>query len=219
MWIAKFKLRHEGDLFTERTKKFNIEFYAYPLTHYSKNKKKYFLVNGFIEGENKNKFIEDLKKDVRIKKLEEKNNYVTLLIHYAEKEIKEADMETYYNPSIIHVEPVLCSKDGWEHWTIGSFEKEELMKTIRSAQENHNGKLISIINKKSDELFIVGIKPKISPMQKKVLELAFKEGYYSYPRKIEIEKIAKELKIAYSTCQEHLRKAEIALLPNMIKKL
>ena len=94
-----------------------------------------------------------------------------------------------------------------------------MLSKIQSAQKLHKGKLISIENKKSEGLFIIGIQPHISAMQKKVMKLAFKENYYTYPRQIEIIRIAKQLKISYSTCQEHLRRAEIALLPSMIKKL
>ena len=198
MWIAKFRLKHEGDIFTERTSKFNINFLGYPVTTYAKNKKQYFIVNGFLDGEMKNKkqFIKNLKSDKRVKSIEEKNDYVILLIQYSETEINKTDMQTFYNPSIIHLEPVLNSKDGYEYWTIGSFEKEDLMQTIQSAQKLHKGKLISIENKKSEGLFIIGIQPHISAMQKKVMKLAFKENYYTYPRQIEIIRIAKQLKIS-----------------------
>ncbi len=221
MWVAKFKLKHKGDIFTARTKKFNINFYAYPLTHYGKNNKFFFVVNGFLDGEDsaKKKFLLDLKKDKRIIKVDEKNDYVTALINYPNTQLVQADMETFYDPSIIHTSPVLNSKEGFEHWSVASFEKENLNKLITSAQTLHNGKLLSMENKKSDELFIVSIKPHISKMQTKIILAAFEHGYYEYPRRIEIAKLAKILKISYSTCQEHLRKAEIALLPSMIKKL
>ncbi len=45
---------------------------------------------------------------------------------------------------------------------------------------------------------------------------AYANNYYSYPRKISIEELAKIDKKATSTFQEHLRKAEIKILPNFI---
>ena len=221
MWIAKFKLKHEGDIFTERTRKFHVEFYAYPITHYLKGGRFLFLVIGFLEGkeDNKKKFFLDIKKDKRIEEIEQKEDYISILIHYPNNEIVKSDMKTFYDPSITHVEPILNSIDGYEHWTVASFEKKNLTKLITSAQRIHNGKLLSIQKKKINELYIVKARPLIPPQQKLVIQTAFKEGYYSYPRKIEIKQLAKILNISYSTCQEHLRKAEIALLPSMIKKL
>jgi predicted DNA binding protein len=221
MWVAKFKLSHKGDIFTERTKKFNLQFYGYPQTHYIKGNKTFFVVNGFLSGEVKNKrsFISDLKKDKRIVHLETKNDYLNVLINYPSDEITKTDMKTFYNPAIIHVEPILNAPDGYEYWTVASFEKEDIQKLIASAENIHNGKLLMMIRKKFDDFYIVNIRPKISDKQKRTITKALEEGYYEYPRKIDITELATMLKISYSTCQEHLRKAEMALLPSMIKKL
>ena len=48
-------------------------------------------------------------------------------------------------------------------------------------------------------------------------ELAYENGYYSYPRKITLKKLAGLAKIGISTFQEHLRKAELKLLPTIIE--
>jgi len=221
MWVARFKLSHDKDIFTDRTKKYGVKFLAYPLTHYSKDNKIYFVVNGFLEGENapKKGFLKSLSKDPRIVRLEHKNDYINVLIHYPDTEIVRADMQTFYDPAVIHVEPILNSVDGFEYWTVASFEKENLQKLIASAQKLHKGKLLMMVQKKFDDFSIMNIRPKISSMQRVAIVKAFEEGYYSYPRKIEIKKLAKILGISYSTCQEHLRKAEMALLPELIKKL
>ena len=214
-------MRHEGDIFTERTKKYQVNLYAYPLTHYKKSNKYFFSVIGIIEGENNsiNNFLRDLKKDKRVKKLEANKDFVNILISYSLDEIKKADMATYYDQSFIHLEPVLNAKDGFEYWNIGSFEREDLMRLSESAIKNHKGKLISITNSKLDNFSLLNITPKITEQQKKVILIAFKHGYYAYPRRIEIRELAKICNISYATCQEHLRKAELSLLPSMIKKL
>jgi len=221
MWVARFKLKHEMDIFTERTSKFGVDFYAYPVTHYKKGNSILFVAMGFLEGEEKAKdsFVSALKKDSRIKQIDRKGDYLAILIHYPNTEIVQADLKTFYDPAIIHTEPVLNSRDGWEYWTVASFEKENLKQVIDSAAALHNGKLLSMQNRKLEDFYIINIKPKISKKQKEAIQTAFKEGYYTYPRKTDILKLAKILKISYATCQEHLRKAEIALLPSMIKKL
>ena len=176
---------------------------------------------GILEGEEESKrqFINELKKDKRIKEIDAKNDVLTVLINYSLKEINQADLETFYDPALIHIEPVLNSEDGREYWVIGSYEKEKLSKLIDSATRLHEGQLLSMVNVKLDNFSLISLTPKISEQQKKIILAAFKHGYYSYPRKIEIKELAKILGISYSTCQEHLRKAEIALLPNMLKKL
>ena len=58
--------------------------------------------------------------------------------------------------------------------------------------------------------------PNISKEQKNALKIAYNNNYYSYPRKISIENLAKLAKKSTSTFQEHLRKAEIKIMPNFI---
>lgn len=221
MWVAKLSMKHENDIFTERAFKYQINFYAYPLTNYKKAGKHLFSVAGLLDGEPKAMalFLKDLKKDKRVKILESKNNFINILIIYSPSEINKSDMEIYYDKSIIHIEPVLNSKEGLEYWTIGSFERENLTRLIDSAIKSHNGKLISLTNSKLDNLSLINLTPKITEKQKKVIIEAFRQGYYNYPRKIEIKKLAAILGLSYSTCQEHLRRAEISLIPGLIKKL
>src|SRR4030042_831033 len=215
MWIARISLQHEKDIFTEKTKRYNVNFYAYPLTHYSKGKEHLFVAMGILEGEESKKrlFIKELKKDRRIKELDIRGDIITVLINYSLKEINKAELEFFYNSSLIHVEPVLNSSDGFEYWKVGSFEKAKLKLVIEAAEKKHNGKLLSMTKTRLDNFSLISLTPKISEQQKKVILAAFKNGYYFYPRKIEIKKLADTLDISYSTCQEHLRKAEIALLP------
>ncbi len=49
--------------------------------------------------------------------------------------------------------------------------------------------------------------------------LAAGEGYYTYPRKSDVQDLAKIAKLSFSTFQEHLRKAENKLIPFTVKKL
>ena len=44
-------------------------------------------------------------------------------------------------------------------------------------------------------------------------------GYYRFPRKTNLKKLAKLMNVALPTYQEHLRKAEINLMPNFFKRL
>ena len=59
--------------------------------------------------------------------------------------------------------------------------------------------------------------PNLSTQQKKALELAIKNKYYGYPRKITLKKLSKLMNISESTYQFHLAKAEEKILPFFYK--
>ncbi len=221
MWVARFKLKHAGDIFTTRTRKHAVEFHASPLTHYVKGNDTLFVVAGILSGDELalKRFLADLRSDKRIRKIDRRHNFLTLMIRYSPAEIARADMAVYYDPANILLEPIRNARDGWEYWTVGSFEKGALTKLVSSAQHHHSGKLLSMTRRKIDHISLRDIAPKISRMQRKTAIAALEAGYYVYPRRIGLEGVAKSLGISYATCQEHLRKAEIALLPSMLRAL
>ena len=69
MWVAKFNLKDEKDIYSPLCKKYNIEFFAVPYTNYIKKNKINLLVGGIISGsgESKKSFISEIRKDKRIK--------------------------------------------------------------------------------------------------------------------------------------------------------
>ena len=72
---------------------------------------------------------------------------------------------------------------------------------------------------KIDDIFIPHIYPKLSPKQKEAIELAVKNGYYEYPKKIDLEKLAKITNVKRQTFQENLRRAEKKIVPFLTESL
>ena len=70
-----------------------------------------------------------------------------------------------------------------------------------------------IAKTKLDEVHFPKIMPKLTKRQKRAIEIAITKRYYSYSRKINLEDLAKEMKVGVSTFQEHLRKAENKIIP------
>ncbi len=209
MWVAKVEINGEKALIGSRCKKFSVQVSGYPVSFYEKKSGIYVYMVGFVFGEDKNvkKLINDLKKDKRVLHLEDNGNFVV-------GQIKEPlKFKPIYHHRIMHLEPVIIKDNGFELWTIGSWNKKELMDFVKLIQKTHKGKLLKIKQEKITNFSVISVSPQLTLKQQKAMELAIKNGYYDYPRKIGLEELAKLMKLSYSTYQAHLRKAEKKLMP------
>lgn len=214
MWVAKVKLSGEMGRIGSRTKKFNISVQGFPISFYAKKDGIYVYMVGFLFGEqrNKEKFIKDIKKEKGVLHFENKDDFIIAQV------IEPLKLAPMYDSKIINLEPVFIDEEGYNHWTIGSWDKEDLMAFIKVVEKEYKGELISINQKKITNFSIISMQPELTDKQKRAMELAIKENYYSYPRKAELRDLAKIMKISYSTFQAHLRKAEQKLIPFFFKR-
>ena len=124
----------------------------------------------------------------------------------------------YHTKEIFFVKPVVNHPDGHEYWEVAAWEKPVLLKFIDSLEEHMDiCNLQKMENSPLTDVYFPNIMPKLSPNQKDAIELAYENGYYSYPRKVDLRKLSKKAKLSLSTFQEHLRKAELKLLPAIIE--
>jgi len=209
MWVAKVRISGEKALIGSKAKEYKVSVSGYPVSFYQKRDGIYVYVIGFVFGNDKNKkeFIKDLKKSERVLNLEGKGDFFI-------GQLKEPlNFKQVYYHGLVHLEPIIIKEDGSEFWTVGCWNRKKLMKFVKLFQRTRDGKLLKIENQKISNFSILSVQPKLTDKQKKALELAIKNGYYDYPRNIELEKLADLMKISYSTYQAHLRKAEKKLLP------
>ncbi|MBU0615677.1 MAG: helix-turn-helix domain-containing protein [Nanoarchaeota archaeon] len=219
MWIAKLRIRHDDCIIGSRTRKFNITSIGVPIDKFDKGKFSYFYHFETLYGkeDDVNKFINDLKKDKTVTKLERTGNTVFFLVQIP---IKHKIPTTHYTKETFWLKPVVVDEQGYEYWEIGSWKREVLNQFIGDLQkERYELKINKISNEKINQIYFPQIMPFLSKQQKQALELAYKRGYYDYPRQVELRDLAKELKISLSTFREHLRRAEKKIMPDLIRNV
>lgn len=94
----------------------------------------------------------------------------------------------------------------------GVFNRKNLTNLFDICKKKFGGKLIYLKNSKLDNVFIPHIMPKLTEKQKEAFKSAIENEYYVFPRKTNLIKLSKLMKISRPTFEEHLRKAEIKLL-------
>jgi hypothetical protein len=119
-----------------------------------------------------------------------------------EKEFRKL-MEFYQNETCFLKSPELignrlrCVLVGDPEWV------KEFETTLSKVNLPYSVSKISGFQKSTDSAF-----DRLTPQQMRILRLAYVEGYYSVPRKISTEKLAKRLKMEKGNVGEHLRRAE-----------
>ncbi len=216
MWVAKFKIWHKNCLLRPKCVKHQVTDFVYLINSWIEKKKFYYTELHILQGkeENKRKFSRDLKKEESIKKLEQRGNYIFTL---NEEPVEKQYYSPTFDPKIIKVKPVTQRKDGFEDWELACWDKETLMKIMDVPV--FNIKLIYVKQTKLSDIFLLHVYPKFSPKQKEAIESAVREGYYNYPRKIDLEGLAKIAKVKRQTLQENLRRAERKLIPFLTESL
>jgi len=219
MWVAKVKLLDKNCVFATKHKVFGIQSYEQALTHYKKGKSYFFMSCHILIGnsESKKKYLIALRKDKRVKKLDVNGDLTVELI---EKKSSDVDLSVYnafYNPEVIFTKPGFVDSDGGEYYEFASWNREAISKVINAVEKHYNGKLLKLKETKKYDIYMPKILPKLSDKQKEALSIAVREGYYDFPRKIELKELANLIKLSFSTFREHLRKAENKMLPLMYK--
>ena len=219
MWIAKFKLMDDKDIYSPLCKKYKIDFFAVPYTQFTKDKKINLLVGGVISGseENKKQFVVGLKNDSKVKSLERYHDFILVHAQHPSSREAEAEIKIFYNPQYIRTKPIHVAIDGWEYWEVASLNREELNKLIHVAIKYYGGELFSIKKEILKSVTSLETTPHLTAKQLEAIKLAYKEGYYNYPRRLTIPQLAKSVKRSYSTFQENLRKAENKLIDYFLK--
>lgn len=216
MWVTRIKIKHDC-IIGNRCEKFKVTTTGNPFNVFQEKGRTYSPQIHTIHGDEKNikEFIKDLKKDKRIKNLEVEGNTIFLT-----ETRKEKIPATFYHPKLIYVKPVFVDKEGYEYWEVASWTKKILIDFIEHLEKDiKNVEIIRIEQTKLTDIYFPHLMPHLSKNQKKAIELAFEHGYYTWPKKTDLSKLANLMNISVATFREHLKRAEEKLMPNLIKSL
>ncbi|MFH1425670.1 MAG: helix-turn-helix domain-containing protein [archaeon] len=217
MWALKIKAREKGNLFEERTIRFGVRVYFFSHNFYEEKGKIFFVGSGVVEGGEREKkgFLRDLKRDKKMESFESNGDF--FICSYSEKKTSERAraVKVAYNPRLIFLKPALIDENGWEQWEIASNDKKDLDIFIKNAEslKGVEHQIFYLKKSKIDNIMIYSMLPNLTEKQKKAFVLAVGNGYYDYPRKVKLERLAKEMGVSLSTFQFHLAKAEGKLMP------
>lgn len=209
MWVLKLKVDSEKQFVGALAIKHKVSIASYTLSYYKDKKWLYLYACGFVFGENKKEFVKDLKKQSFAINYEFKNDFGIGLIK------QPLYTEPFWDPKVIRLSPIIINYKEKKHiWHLGSFDKKPLMRIFQLAKKKLGAKLIKLKQEKIDNISVTSAMPNLTKQQRKAFEIAMNNGYYSYPKKIDLESLAKIMKVSYSTYQEHLRKAEAKVIPH-----
>jgi len=126
--------------------------------------------------------------------------------------------------NILLLSPVIIEKGWEEHHAIVFDHKdfEELMERLED-----KGHAVKVVRKTPFGGTIAGLAPltrsalfsTLTEKQASALLIAHKSGYYKLPRKADVKMIAAKQKIARTTFQDHLRKAECKVISTIIPQI
>ena len=218
MWITKLKLQHLDCPIVPRCSNFKCIVLSYPSSWYEEKGNKLATTTCFFQyGTDKDKqlFLKDLKADKRITNIEISDDIFTYEINLGKN---GQHVMLYHTKNIFFVKPVINHFDGHEYWEVAAWKKQELQDFIKDLEQSMDVcDVMKMEQTKLNDVHFPNVMPKLSDKQKKAIDLAYVQGYYAYPRQTTLEKLADISGIKLSTFQEHLRKAELKLLPTIIE--
>ncbi|MGV8168478.1 MAG: helix-turn-helix domain-containing protein [Candidatus Nanoarchaeia archaeon] len=212
MWVISITIPYDSrSLLGSIAKRNNVTLFGYPHSSTLCNNYVRVLTSGYILGEANNikKAIGELKKDKRFIHLELHGNFIIMDLkqHVANKIL--------FEPGLLYPKPGMTTNKGEYIFEIASWNRDLLMKVYKE-YKIMNGKLNWIKKKEIRSIQTLTISPNLTEKQKKAFKLAVERGYYGYPRKTDIIRLAKEFGCSHSTFQFHLRNAEKKLMPSLL---
>jgi predicted DNA binding protein len=130
---------------------------------------------------------------------------------------KEKIPSSYYTQKMFFTKPVFVDENGYEYWEVASYDRNGFSKFLNELEKQNyeHFEMLQFKNIKLDNIYFPTIAPDLTKKQKEVFELAVKEGYYDIPKRTDLVKLAKIMKVSVATFQEHLKRVEAKIIPKL----
>ncbi|MBS3121681.1 helix-turn-helix domain-containing protein [Candidatus Woesearchaeota archaeon] len=204
MWKTTIKLKHKC-LFGDNCEKSRVSCVNISFNSFKKGNFYYVYHFGTVFGENSKKFINSLKKDRRVDYIETQGRTFFIVEKRKAKEVPGM----YIGHDIIYTKPVYVDNTGHETWSLAAIKKETLMEFIKKFKD---ARILSIQTSKLTDIYSLRLSPDLTQHQRDAFELAKNQGYYLFPKKTDLNKLAKIAKLSKSAFREHLKRAEMKIL-------
>lgn len=214
MWVLKIKIKHDCTI-GNRCEQYKVISYSMILGNWKGKEYSFTSERHTLEGDPQQvrKFFDDIKKDKKVTNLEISGNTM-FFIGKSKKRIPSS----FYTQKMFFTKPVFVDEQGYEYWEVASYDRSVLTEFLNELEKQHyeHFEMLQFKNIKLDNIYFPAIAPDLTEKQKEVFELAVKEGYYDIPKRMDLKKLAKLMKISVATYQEHLKRAEAKIIPKLI---
>jgi predicted DNA binding protein len=123
--------------------------------------------------------------------------------------------------ALLQISPIIY-RHGWEYYRVIAFRHEDLKALMQRFEKkglkyeilrkvDFDGLIAGSLTLTADALF-----SDLTEKQMDALLTAYSNGYYSLPRKANVQDIAHKKKVSRTTYQEHLKKAENKLVASLV---
>ncbi len=124
------------------------------------------------------------------------------------------------NLELLYVSPNILQK-GWQYHRVIAFQHSAFKTLVRRLEEA--GMAVEVLHKTSSTNSISSLMTiqadtlfsSITMKQMDALLTAYRNGYYRFPRRVDVKELATRRKVPRTTFHEHLQKAESKILTNL----
>ncbi|MDO8554774.1 MAG: helix-turn-helix domain-containing protein [Candidatus Micrarchaeota archaeon] len=219
MWVARFSILHDC-IIANKCREFKVSTVSQPFNVFLEKGTTHSPEVHTLWGteENINSFVQALKEDKRVKNLEVEGN--TLFLIEVTKSLIPVSVWSSLAPKLLFTKPINIDNNGVEHWEVATWDKSIINNFLSDVKKIAiKLDIKSIKETKLTDIYFSRFMPKLTLQQRLAITIAFEFGYYVWPRKTDLGKLAKAMGISVATFREHLKRAEEKLMPNLIMQL
>lgn len=216
MWVARIKMWHAGSASIELTKQYDAHMTAYYLNAFNENGKSYINRVNVVDGRDKEVVISEF-----IKRESKRTKILEVVGHQIIYTISATDQyhSTIIGSRVFLVKPIEVAH-GFEFWTVGAHTKQQLVDLVNrlNATKLSSAEILSV--KQEKPVFqTASLAGELTGKQLRTFEMAFREGYYNYPRRTDLNKLAAKAGVSKTALRVSLRRAEKTLLESIYTHL